>query len=412
MRGCKARFQESTARPFAAFADPQSQSAPNRSYNHRTFYRNNHPICAETWEGVPENSLLRKVVIPGEAVTLEYDEFNRLIKLTRTDTMTDKEPRVTRIHYYAGGHITMDGPRDDVDDIQHLTVDENGNIVEFIDAAGHRYLTEFDAQGRRIAWEGPNGERREFEYNSQNQIELERSAPGTAQQISLNLRYDEAGRLASSQRTGEGLIGRSYDETGRLTRISDHRGEQLHLRYGAAGKLEEIVASRELGMAITESLSGKVYEADPLHPADPRMLSRLVPSGLDQPVEYQFDELDRIVAILTTDGTVSRFEYNGFGELLAEHSPMLGTTRYGYDAGGNRIWEARSDGTEIRRSFDTVSRVIRLEYQRPGTPSQEIQYRYDNCRYGVGRLCEVTAPGSVTRYDYDVHGNTILRRTS
>ena len=155
LRGCKARFQESTARPFAAFADPQSQSAPNRSYNHRTFYRNNHPICAETWEGVPENSLLRKVVIPGEAVTREYDEFNRLIKLTRTDTMTDNEPRVTRIHYYPGGHITMDGPRDDVDDIQHLTVDENGNIVEFIDAAGHRYLTEFDAQGRRIAWEGP-----------------------------------------------------------------------------------------------------------------------------------------------------------------------------------------------------------------------------------------------------------------
>ena len=203
------------------------------------------------------------------------------------------------------------------------------------------------------------------------------------------------------------MIGRSYDETGRLTHIPDHRGEQLHLRYGAAGKLEEIVASRELGMAITESLSGKVYEADPLHPADPRMLSRLVPSGLDQPVEYQFDELDRIVAILTTDGTVTRFEYNGFGEVLAEHNPMLGTTRYGYDAGGNRIWEARSDGTEIRRRFDAVGRVIRLEYQGPGMPRQEIQYRYDSCSYGLGLLCEVIAPGSVMRYEYDLHGNTV-----
>ena len=314
-RGCKARFQESTAQPYAALEDRQSRSVPNPSYNHRTFYRNDRLICAETWEGVPENSLLRKVVIPGETVTLEYDDLNRLIKLTRTDTMTGNEPRVTRIHYYAGGRVTMDGPRDDVDDIQHLTVNENGDIIEFIDAAGHRYLSDFDAQGRRIAWEGPNGERREFEYNSRSQIKLERSAPGTAQQISINLEYDEAGRLATSQRTGEDLIGRSYDEAGRLTHISDQSGAQLHLRYGAAGRLQKIVSSRDLGTSINRSLPVGVSEIDPLHPADPRELGRLVPSGLDQPVDYQFDELDRIVAVLTKDGTITRFEYNGFGEL-------------------------------------------------------------------------------------------------
>ena len=54
-----------------------------------------------------------------------------------------------------------------------------------------------------------------------------------------------------------------------------------------------------------------------------------------------------------------------------------------------------------------MGRLIRLGYQGSGTPRQEIQYRYDSCSYGIGRLCEVIASGSVTRYEYDAHGKTI-----
>ncbi len=419
-RGCEARFQELSSRPSASPLHPvtgsvdqllQGAFAADASPNQRTFFRNGQPICTEIWEGAPEQSLLRKVVIPGETVALRYDGRNRLIELTRTDSLTGNEPRVTRTQHYAGGQITIDGPRDDVDDIQHLTLDEDGNIVEFINAAGHRYLTEFDAHGRRIAWEGPNGERREYEYNPRGQIALERSAPGTAQQVALTLQYDEAGRLVASQRTGEETIWRHYEADRRLARVSDRSGAQLHLRYGGAGRLQEIAASREFGRQASALLSGSARDAGAVLGAYPETSVRPPAAPAAQPrpraVDYQFDELERVAVITMNDGDAIRYDYNGFGDVIAEHSEVSGTTRFGYDAGGNRIWEARPDGTEIRRDFDALGRPGRVRYQRPGSPMETIEYRYDDCNYGVGRLCRITSAGGISRYEYDMHGNMV-----
>ena len=383
------------------------------SLTERIFYRNSSPLCTETWEGAPNQGLLRKVTIPGETVTLTYDNLNRLIERTRTDTLTGSEPRTTRYSYHGTREITIDGPRADVNDIQHLVFDRVGNIVEFTNAAGHRFLMEFAAQGRQIGWSGPNGERREFEYDERDRIVVERAAPGTGQQITLTQQYDDAGRLVASQRNSEPVIWRSYDDAGRLAGVSDSEGASLRLQYDDSGELQGIHASHEFGAAGGESLSGGVKQPVPLNPAYPDTYDRpTLASGVqEKSALYQYDHLNRVVSSTAADGSVTRYEYNGFGEVIAEHSQVRGTTRYGYDTGGNRVWEARADGTEIRRQFDAMGRSVQAEYRSATTTTQVFQYRYDECAYGVGRLCESIAGADVTRYDYDIHGSTVRLET-
>ena len=408
-QGCEARFES-----LPATAVPPSElttkidvlSGGNTPLVQRKFSYSEFPLCAEIWQGEPDSGLLRSVSIHGETVSLDYDRQGRLIRRTHKDTLKNSEERVTRYEYPAIGEILIDGPRDDVNDVRHVMLDEYGNVVGYINAAGHRFAMEYERQGRLSVWTGPNGDRREYECDDEGRLILERVAAGTRQETAMELDYDDTGRLIASRRLGEGTIRRHYDEEGRLASVSDDDGASLQLRYAWDGTLDGVFASEEFaaprssgGEGIATSLSGGSWDS----------VSKGSPSlpSLDEAMFYERDMLGRVTSATLADGSVTQFEHNGFGEVIGAHSSSHGTTRYEFDVVGNQMREYGEDGTEIWRAFDTLGRVTLEDFQLPGALPQRNKYHYDSCAHGVGRLCEVRSGAGVTRYEYDVLGNAI-----
>lgn len=345
------------------------------------------------------------MVLRGETVDFAYDSYDRLILQTQTDTLTDAEPRVTRLDYHGNGEVSIDGPRNDVNDVRQLTFDETGNLVAFANAAGHLYLSEYDDQDRLIRWSGPNGEQREFQYDEQGRLVVETAAPGAAHEIEVVLKYNEAGLLIESRRNNGLKIRRSYDDADRLATVSSGEGQQLRLLYEAGGV---VVVPGSSGKVLPGAgvVSGQTHTSelpDSVHSSALRVAGiQASPSG---PVSQQYDRLGRVVAASAADGSVTYYEYNGFGEVIAERSPSGETAHYSYDAGGNRIWEQRRSGTVIYREFDALGRMVVARRQRPEVPAEIFQYRYDDCAYGVGHLCQVSGGAGSARFEYNIHGS-------
>ena len=315
--------------------------------------------------------------------------------------------------------MIIDGPREDVDDVRQVSFDEDGNVVQFVNAAGHRAAMEYDGHGRLIVWTGPNGNRREYEYDARGRVIQERAAVGTLDETSVELTYDAVGRLTASQRQGEGAIRRQYDENGRLAAVSDASGARLELRYTWDGLLQGVWASEALADSHPGLVSSRFPLSSPAGASDgPAAGGReAAPPGRTQegpalprrnnPVSHQFDLLGRAVSAVSGDGSMIRYEHNGFGEVIAAHDSFGLTTHYAYDASGNRVREYASDGTDIWRAFDALGRLSRADAQRPGALPEHLAYRYDDCANGIGRLCEVRTGAGATRYEYDALGNAI-----
>ena len=372
----------------------------------RGFYHNEFLLCAEIWQGEPDKGLLRTVSVHGETVSLDYDGLGRLVRRIREDTLNYSEARITRYEYPDPGQLIIDGPRDDINDVRHVFFDEGGNIVEFVNAAGHHFAMEYDGQGRLAVWTSPNGVRREYEYGDQGRVILERAAVGTRQETALELEYDAAGRLMASRRQGEGNVRRSYDEAGRLASVSDDAGARLQLRYGRNGTLQGVFASEGLaasrsgrGEGVLPSLPGRWPEARPQGPPDLH--------SQDEAVSYQRDVLGRVMSATFADGSVTGYEHSGFGEVIAEHHPSGVAARYEYDPVGNRVREIREGGGDIWRAFDALGRLTREDVQLTSALPLRVQYHYDSCANGIGRLCEVRSSAGATRYEYDALGNAI-----
>ena len=413
-RGCEACFQ-GLASPEALGHAPRNPLAEHgeRVRIRRVFYRQERPFCTETWEGAPGQGRLVEVSVPGETLTIAYDELGRLARLTRIDTHAGSASRTTRYRYDEPQQITIDGPRSDLDDIWRVFLDESGNVVQLLNEVGHRTSTEFDAQGHRNAITDPNGVRRELSYDGQSRLIAIRSALGTERESTSTQQFDEAGRVMWTHREGEERIARQYDAEGRISVLTNDSGASVLFRYDHAGRLlgseirapgnadarDRVGLLKDLGESASFADSGANQYDE---------IGRLTASFDDRgqlAYYYQYDDMDRVISVITSDGALASFEYNGFGELIAEHRQGSGTRRYGYDEAGNRIWEEWADGTEVRRDFDAAGRPVHIRYERAGEDTQEFEYRYDDCANGIGRMCEANTGGSTTLYDYDANGN-------
>ena len=410
-RGCEARFNR-VATTYPSF--PQLTSAKRvvssgkPQFNHRDFSLNGSLLCTEAWQGEPGEGLLRRVSVHGETVSLEYGGLGRLIRRTHEDTLHESESRITRYEYPAAGVMFIDGPRDDVNDVRQVMFDEDGNVVRFVNPAGHRFEMEYDAQGRLAVWTGPNGDRREYEYDELGNMTLERLAVGTRQETAIKLEHDAAGRMVASRRQGERTIRRRYDTEGRLASLSVEGGESLLLRYALDGTLQGIFASEGFRVSPTGIDEGILRSPNyALH----RAVRQGLPS-LPNPKEaasVQRDLLGRLQSATLTDGTFARFEHNGFGEVVAAKVTSGMATRHAYDVAGNRVRDFGGDGSEIWRAYDMLGRAVREDVRLPGNSPYSIDYRYDSCANGIGRLCEINSNAGATKFDYDVLGNAIIR---
>jgi RHS repeat-associated protein len=117
-----------------------------------------------------------------------------------------------------------------------------------------------------------------------------------------------------------------------------------------------------------------------------------------------YDKGDRLTSVTDPRGLTTTYQTDGFGQLWAQNSPDTGRTDHEYSAAGQRIATVRSDGSSIGYGYDGLGRLISQNAE-----GQQQTYAYDNCLNGKGRLCSHAAPGTSARFTYSPQGQLVSR---
>ncbi len=196
----------------------------------------------------------------------------------------------------------------------------------------------------------------------------------------------------------QGSAQAGYNESGRLTSLSDAYGNKTSFSYNNRGRVSEI-----LDPAGTRTLMQ--YDS----------LGRVVGSvndveGLAVNVSTAYDQFDRVVEVVDPKGLLTSYSYNAFGDLVGLNSPDSGQSAYSVDPAGNVLTRTDSRGVTVSYAYDSINRVTSIDYP---DPSMREEYVYDvpsaDCaeyeRYSEGRLSFVRHSGGTSAYCYNSMGD-------
>jgi len=120
---------------------------------------------------------------------------------------------------------------------------------------------------------------------------------------------------------------------------------------------------------------------------------------------FAYDLGDRAVQVVDPRGLTTTYAYDGFGQLWAQHSPDTGSTNHTYDQAGQLTSTFRGDGSTVTYEYDGLGRMTTLI-----SGGQQQSFTYDWCSWGVGRLCGFASPGASTHLAYLANGQLRVRR--
>ncbi|HIE53631.1 MAG TPA: RHS repeat protein, partial [Chromatiaceae bacterium] len=260
------------------------------------------------------SAIIRPSVNPAGAhrIEIQYNAQHQPIQITEhgyrpeADHQYTPISRTTQLRYTHGDLTTIDGPRDDVKDLIHLSYDSQHRLktltgpdgrplsVKRYDAYGrptqiqsgsqspitigytdqgqiatvsqynqsvhYRYTAtgklkslttpdgetlsiDYDAADRAVGLTGPDGRRIEDQIDSEGRL-VQRNLLGANGQLiqSLSHLYDAKGRLQSTRQNGQLAKQYDYDENGRLIQITDANGNNTQINYGPLGQLQSLIA--------------------------------------------------------------------------------------------------------------------------------------------------------------------------
>lgn len=301
--------------------------------------------------------------------TLEYDEADRLVKITypagrfleyiydageRRTQMVDQDGNVVNYSYDAAGRLAS------------LTDGEGNLIVAYI----------YDSVGRPVREDNGNGSYTTYEYDAAGQL---LSIVNYAADDSINSRFDysyDALKRQTGVSTLDGSWTYSYDATDQLTRAvfnsanSDIPDRDLTYVYDAAGNrirtIENGVTTEYTANNLNQYTSANeiTYEYD----ADGNLVFK---TEGDSTWTYTYNSENRLISVTEPDGSQTEYEYDALGNRVATVSkgqrteflidPFgLGDVVGEYDSSGNLIarythglgLESRSDVSGVDAYYD------------------------------------------------------------
>ena len=124
---------------------------------------------------------------------------------------------------------------------------------------------------------------------------------------------------------------------------------------------------------------------------------------------YTYDALNNLTSITDALDNERNFTYDGLSRLLTSqdlHAPAdgsYGTRSFEYDLAGNIASTTDAKSQTTAYTYDALNRVLTEDYT--GSAGTEIEYGYDSCTNGEGRLCAATTTEATTNLAYDAVGN-------
>lgn len=367
-----------------------------------------------------------------------YDDFGNRTAVTITGFTPTGTPVTRTTVYQYNGPLNqlsqIDGPRSDVSDITTLNYypDDAGQgnnraqLKEIIDANGVtvRGNIQYTAFGKILSEERPNGLSLSYTYYPRGRLETLTETSGTSSRTTrwTYLATGEVETVTQAYGTADATtITFGYDDARRLTRVEDGLGNYIKYTLDTEGnkEFEEIydngdVLKKSLAQTFdaynrlnvsTQQNESSDYDFNPngtlgaltdgessLTDYDYDSLKRLTAvtqdlGGINAKTFYDYDTQDNLTSVIDPNNGVTVYGYDDLGNLLAQISPDTGATTFGYDGAGNLTSKTDAKGQAFTYHYDALNRLYLLD--APGS-NDDIQYDYDTCANGVGRLCAVT----------------------
>lgn len=338
--------------------------------------------------------------------------------------------RTTKLSYEAGRLSTVDGPRDDVDDITSFHYDQLGRLSR-MDLPSGEVITidEYDQHARAV----------KFQRADHPQVSLQYDRYGNVSRItqlgqSVDYVYNAENRLTSVTNPNGKTSTLSYDQAQRLTSVSDDLGRTVALTFNtesqeqtrtflgvngslinslnyvfdAEGRIQS-VTEEQIDNSNNKTLSSTTevkYDSfgQPVGARDKesgreisfvfselgRMLQSSEPNGLSE--QHKYDTHNRLIAHTDRRFNTTRYHRDDFGHVHFLESQDTGITQYNYDSAGNRIKKTNADGDVTRYQWDAANRLVE-QVDIDGKTS----YTYHSQN---GRLIETNNPSITERYTY------------
>ncbi|MGN0319854.1 MAG: RHS repeat domain-containing protein, partial [Lachnospira sp.] len=285
----------------------------------------------------------------GNQIEYQYDERDQLLSVCQYGEFADKDNslhencQITRYERNPMGQITK--VTDAMGNSETFGYDKRGQLIEKIDKEG--YITKY---GYNV-----NGDINHIQYSDGREVKLSYNPLRQLQEI-------------------EDWVGITRIETdvrGRITKVTNPKGESVSYSYMADGQRESII-----------------------YPDDTK-------------VEYKYDEYGRL-ASMVQDGKTFTYGYDLLGQICQKTYPNGIKTTYDYTSKGEILNLIHSDEKGILEqytySYDVLGNKTSIEKKRRGLEGESgiYEYKYDE----VGRLASIVKDGvNLRSYTYDAFGN-------
>jgi len=320
-----------------------------------------------------------------------------------------------------------------------------GNLSSAINHLGHTTTYEYESRGLVERIVTSNLLEVVFTYNLQGLVETITETPPVGSPGNVRLTqysYDNAGQLTQSISPDGITLDIEYDDKGRRTRVTDNLNQVVEYTYDAHDNLVQTdTRNSDSGLALTVErifdARNRLFESTKPHLGgedsittrtldnnsniiglkDPNDNStsnefddedRLIKNThrLDGVTRYEYDTNDRIIKVTAPNDVVTSYTYDLIGRRLTETSSDRGTLRYTYDENNNVTSITDGRGITATMTYDELERLSTKTYPNSIVGKiEDVTYTYDNCPFGLGRICQRTDESGTWNFEYDAFGN-------
>lgn len=374
----------------------------------------------------------------GSVITREFDLNGNLLR--HREEFNEAETRFTYDSFSLVTSIT--NPNDHVVTIDR---DSNGNPIIIRNALGHETMLVYNSKGLLERSTSPNGLVTGYVYFANDLLSTQTETPpaGSPGNIRVTSFSYYLSGLLETMTTPDGVtLTFGYDTRSRLETVEDNLGQEVVLAYDAAGNIastetrngdgslaqqllndydlrNRLIGSRALHEGLEQSVvqfipdeNGNIGTIiDPSNVSSTNVFddaNRLMESTdrLQGITQFEYNVDDRIERVTAPNGVVTDFTYDVLGRLLTETSSDRGLSSFTYDIANNLLSATDARGVVTTFDYDELERVKSKTFTGLNNGKNEnVVYTYDNCLFGLGRLCSRDDESGSYDYDFDAFGN-------
>ena len=402
--------------------------------------------------------LIRRTDANGLTTLIERDENGNAIKITRPDGSVmvisrtfDAQGNLLSETENVNGATTrytydpvFNLPTSVTDALSQTTTfqrDAKGNLTAIVNPLGQTTTLGYNSTGLVTQITGPNGLVTAYAYNPAGQPESITETPPTGGGIvrSTQLGYDQAGLVTDISSAPDGITRQlDYDAQGRLLSVTDTAGQSLEYQYDAAGnptrtdvraadgaltatvrqtfdalnRLAAITRPHNSGQDsiqqfhydgadnLTDSSDANGNITSHVHDPGNRLIERI--DALLGSTTFTYNNNGHVTRTIAANGSSTDYQVDALGRVITESSADRGDLSYSYDRNDNLTSVTDARGITSTYSHDALNRLTGIQYP---DQNENITLGYDDCSFGIGRLCSVIDASGSTALEYDAYGN-------